>query len=109
MINREFRKYDVDWEKEIEEFKSSGSSMREFCENKNYNKGIFSYHYYRKRNDCDGVAESSDNETVFLPVEVVERKSSVITVNGYHITVTGQTDISALGTVLKAIGDISWN
>ncbi len=109
MTNKGFRKYDVDWEKEIEEFKALGSSMREFCENKNYNKDIFSYHYYRRKNAGGGMAGCSDNEAVFLPVRVAEREPSVITVNGYHITVTDQTEIPALRTVLKAIGGIPWN
>ena len=41
---------------------------------------------------------------VFLPVEIIERRESVITVNGYDIKITGKTDTEALRTVLKAIG-----
>ena len=108
-MNNTFRKYDVDWGKEIEEFKASGIPMRKFCEKKNYNKGIFAYHYYREKNTGDAMTEYSDNETVFIPVRVVEWEPSVITVNGFRITVTEDTDVPALRTVLKAIGDISWN
>ena len=104
-----FRKYDVDWEKENENFKNSGQSMSQFCADKEYNKGIFAYHYYRKKNSDNAAVKQPDSGTLFLPVEIAERHISVITVNGYRITVTDHTDISALRTVLKAIGDISWN
>ena len=62
-----------------------------------------------EKNTGDAMTEYSDNETVFIPVRVVEWETSVITVNGFRITVTEDTDVPALRTVLKAIGDISWN
>ena len=104
-----FRKYEVDWEKEIEEYNASESTMKKFCENKNYNRDIFAYHYYRKKKSENAISQQYDHKAVFLPVEIVERQSSVININGYHITVTSDTDMAALKTVLMVIGEISWN
>lgn len=102
-------KYNENWEKEIEESNVSGSSMEKFCKEKDYNKGIFAYHYYKKRNAGKVISEHTENNPVFLPVEIIEKHQTVITVNGFHITVTDDTDVSSLKIILKAIGDISWN
>lgn len=110
-MDRHFRKYFFDWDKEIEEFISSRRTFEDFCADKEYTTCVFQYHYYKKRN---GSGRQDRDETIylpaFLPVEIIDRseREAIIKVNGFELSVNEHTNIQALGTVLKAIGEISW-
>lgn len=106
------RKYYCDWDKEIEEFISSGKTFQDFCADKEYSTGGFQHHYYKKRRNGSGRRERDEDIElpVFLPVEIIDRpgREDIIKVNGFDLAVNEHTNIQALSTVLKAIGEISW-
>jgi hypothetical protein len=107
-------KYHCDWDIEIEEYLASGKFLKDFCEDKEYTLGAFTYHYYKAKKKETGSCDQDHNEPLpaFLPVEVVKEVpgdcDAVIRVNGFDLTINETTSIQALSTVLKAIGELTW-
>lgn len=93
------QKVPVDWEKEFEEYRSSGKSMRSFCSGRNYSFGSFSYHYSKYK----AFAETEE-QVSFCPVVVVDpEENRTVRINGLDIRIDEDTSEQSLRKVLSVL------
>lgn len=103
---------EINWEERIEDYRSSGMSLRKWCEENNVSLAAMNYHLYGRKYKANRKKTKSnlpDMCTSLVPVQVVDCDDTSdsddisIDVKGATIKVGHSTDMKILRKIVEAL------